>query len=132
MNANLDRISKQAERVINAFVEENGYQVIMTTRDIRKLLTDNNVGIHSAWLISDHCYNHYNLGLIEFEQDIHLFEYISNGRYRILGSQYPYNGDILWFTKENHHTIKYRVGVMENGKPILFPKNQYTRFDATR
>ena len=96
MNANLDRISKQAERVINAFVEENGYQVIMTTRDIRKLLTDNNVGIHSAWLISDHCYNHYNLGLIEFEQDIHLFEYISNG------------------------------------KPILFPKNQYTRFDATR
>ena len=41
MNANLDRISKQAERVINAFVEENGYQVIMTTRDIRKLLTDN-------------------------------------------------------------------------------------------
>ena len=46
---------------------------------------------------SDYCYNIVNKG-IPFT--FHIFEFLGNGMYRCLGSDYPYTGPIHWKDKQ--------------------------------
>ena len=62
-------------------------------------------------LPSDYCYNLYNKG-IPFSH--HFFEYLDRNRYKVLGVDYPYTGQILWKGKT--------IGEWRNGNKIFFER----------
>ena len=90
MNEGLKDITERVANVIDAYVAKHGDQVVMSRAEIMSLLDKNGVQTNDWWLVSDHCYNHYNKGLKDFETDIHLFEYVAPGKYRLLGSHSRY------------------------------------------
>ena len=54
-----------------------------------------NISIN-PWLPSDFCYNRCNKGIKSlFKTRTHLFEYCGRNSYKILGKDFPYNGDIV-------------------------------------
>ena len=53
----------------------------------------------NPWEPSDYCYNRWNKDLNNFISHLHIFEYIDRGKYRILGSQYCYDGNIFYGEK---------------------------------
>lgn len=125
MNEGLKAITERAAKVIDAYVAEHGDQVVMSRAEIMSLLDKNGVQTNDWWLVSDHCYNHYNKGLKDFETDIHLFEYVAPGKYRLLGSHSRYNGKIIWHTKRNGKTVHVVVGMVTDGVPKLWDESKY-------
>lgn len=122
MNEGLKDITERVANVIDAYVAKHGDQVVMSRAEIMSLLDKNGVQTNDWWLVSDHCYNHYNKGLKDFETDIHLFEYVSRGKYILRGSHYAYTGDLIWSTRENGKMVRKIIGKMENG--VRVPENQ--------
>lgn len=62
---------------------------------------------------SDYCYNRYNKGIVF---DFHILEYCKWNNYKVLGENYPYNGDIVWNEKKMKSKDRV-VGKWINGKP---------------
>ncbi len=60
---------------------------------------------------SDYCYNRINNG-IDFENFLHIFEFMGNGLYKYLGENYPYSGTI--FHKPKGGT-EIAIGKWSNG-----------------
>lgn len=60
---------------------------------------------------SDYCYNRINNG-INFQNYLHIFEYLSNSKYKYLGTNYPYNGTIYHKPKGG---IEVALGEWVNG-----------------
>ncbi|MDW5300143.1 MAG: HNH endonuclease [Sedimentibacter sp.] len=60
---------------------------------------------------SDYCYNRINNG-IDFENYLHLFEYMGNKTYKFLGENYPYNGTIFHKPKGG---FEIAIGKWSNG-----------------
>lgn len=48
---------------------------------------------------TDYCYNRFNNG-IDFEKHLKIFEYVSRGKFRYLGKNYPYSGKVYHKPKE--------------------------------
>ena len=66
-------------------------------------------------LPSDYCYNRYNIGILF---DIHILEYCGRDKYKVLGEDYSYNGDIFWRKKgDDKDSI---VGRWVNGEKHLY------------
>lgn len=89
-------------------------QVILTSATKQELNTKYGTNPESI-LLSDYCYNRINNG-IAFDK--HLFEFIGNGQYKVLGENYPYTGEIYHKSKELKE--EYVVGKWTNGGFILF------------
>ncbi len=49
----------------------------------------------NPWLPSDYCYNRWNKSISNFNKQLHLFEYSGRNKYRILGPDYKYSGNIF-------------------------------------
>lgn len=60
---------------------------------------------------SDYCYNRINNG-IDFENYLHMFEFMGNRSYRYLGENYPYNGTIYHKPKGG---LEIAIGKWSNG-----------------
>jgi len=126
MNEGLKAITERAAKVIDAYVAEHGDQVVMSGKQIQELLLKNGVFTDYMWTIPAHCYNHYTPTTIDsFFWDKQLFEYVARGKFRLLGSNYPYNGDIIWPTRQNGHSVNMVVGKMINGMPDLWDPSRY-------
>lgn len=67
--------------------------------------------------IADYCYNRVNK-----DSKTPLLEFIKNGYYRFLGKNYKYTGEIFIQPQGTKEPIK--IGYWENGKKILFKKNE--------
>ena len=61
---------------------------------------------------SDYCYNRINNG-IDFDNYLHIFEYINRNQYKYLGEGYAYTGKILHKPKGGYEVI---VGEWKDGK----------------
>lgn len=60
---------------------------------------------------SDYCYNRINNG-IDFENFLHIFEFMGNGMYKYLGENYPYSGTIFHKPKGGYEIA---IGKWSNG-----------------
>ena len=93
---------KEVARVINEYVNIHGYNDVMKKQDIDELIKQSVSDTDNWILLSDLCYNRSNIANFDkFETDIHLFERLEKGYYRLLGENYPYTGFILWQKKED-------------------------------
>lgn len=78
---------------------------VITRKELIRFIHEN-YGITEGSIIpSDYCYNRINDGITLSKPT--LFEYLGGGKYRCLGENYPYNGDI--YHKD------FVVGKCENG-----------------
>lgn len=85
------------------FARNNLYK-ILTRQQIIEMLLKTFPGTNPLSLIpSDYCYNKVNKG-IKF--DHFLFESLGQGRYKVLGLEYPYEGPIYWKKKHVGDWIK--------------------------
>ena len=93
----LDRDREKAAEVITRYVKENGH-VEKTNKEIMEILRENNATPKDKMYQNpDICYNRTNAANLDtFKDDVHIFEYLGRNRYLLLGSDYPYTGDILW------------------------------------
>ena len=86
--------------------------------EIVKLVTSK-YGCNPASVIpSDYCYNRLNNG-INYEKQLHLFEYIDVKTYRYLGLDYPYTGKIFHKPQGGYETA---VGELKDGILTLYDK----------
>ena len=86
-------IKDKLKEIINEYTKMNGTNTVMSEEEIRILIAkkyDINPG---SCQLTDYCYNVYNSGLTKFDKDC-LFQLISKGKYRLLGSDYPYTGEV--------------------------------------
>lgn len=113
----LDKDRKNVAEVITRYVSENGFQE-KTNLEIKTILKSFNVEPKDVmYQNSDLCYNRTNKANLEtFKEDIHIFEYLGRDRFRLLGLDYPYSGEI--FRKPRKTGIEEVVGEWINGQLI--------------
>lgn len=95
-----DRISPELRRdqekvaaIINEYVKKNGY-VYKKTSELNELVKS--ISFESGiFQHPDVCYNSVNEGTKKhFDTDVHLYERVRKGYYRLLGENYPYTGEV--------------------------------------
>lgn len=88
---------KRVAEFINSYVKKYGYDIVLKKGELDKLLSDNGVVINDTFYShSDICYDSANEGTIKnFHNLTHLFTRPKRGYYRLLGENYPYNGEII-------------------------------------
>lgn len=105
-------IEKNVNEVINSYVKENGTDTILSAEEIRNIIEEKYKIHRKSLQFTDYCYNNFNYGLSNFEGKNRLFEKLNDGRYKILGSDYPYTGYA-------YYKQKYIMGEWINGKFYL-------------
>lgn len=111
----IDRM-KVAEAIAQ-YVNAKGFQE-KNNEEIRTILKEYNAEPTSVmYQNSDLCYNRTNKANLEsFKDDIHIFEYLGWDRFRLLGQDYPYSGEII--RKHKKIGIEEVVGEWVNGQLI--------------
>ena len=122
-----DELKKNYSDVADLF---RGYNtdilpVVLTKKDIEDYMRKNGIEPDTYFLPSDICYNHTTKPLgdydFDFENAVHVFEYVGRNKYKVLGEGYPYTGLVIrkrrsdrkeiivgeWF---NGHLIKWDNG----------------------
>ena len=105
---------KKVAKIINEYVKVHGYNVIMKKSELYCLVK--NIQFESkVFQHSDICYNKANEGTLKyFDSDVHIYEKVRTGYYRLLGENYPYTGEI-------EHAGNSRIlGEWINGKLIAW------------
>ncbi|MDD6826032.1 MAG: HNH endonuclease [Oscillospiraceae bacterium] len=105
---------KKVAKIINEYVKVHGYNVIMKKSELDGLVKD--IQFESkVFQHSDICYNKANEGTLKyFDSDVHIYEKVRTGYYRLLGENYPYTGEI-------EHAGNSRIlGKWINGKLIAW------------
>ena len=94
----LEKDKRKIADFVNEYVKLNGYDVVMKNKELIELFEENDIKPESVfYLNSDYCYNKTNKGMIDnFKNDVHMFECVKRGYYRLLGENYKYNGEIIW------------------------------------
>lgn len=127
---NLRADQKRVAAIINEYVAVHGYDVIMKKSELDELVK--NIPFKSKYFQhSDICYNTANKGTLQyFETDVHIYEKVRHGYYRLLGEKYPYTGEII-------HAGNLRVlGEWVNGKLVVWetrdhePEGEYEQIVA--
>ncbi len=119
----LEDCRKEVAFVINDYVKRFGARKkIKTTGEIIKLLEDKGVELDTMFQVPDMCYNKTNkANLKSFRDDIKLFEFVSRGKYYILGEDYKYNGEVVWSDSQGKERIvgRWKDGILSyNGDSI--------------
>ena len=79
--------------VVKQHIAAHGSRTIVTRQQLSQMVTEVYPHNHNSFQPADYCYNRTNKG-ISFETHVHLFELLDDGRYRILGEDYPYSGEV--------------------------------------
>lgn len=110
----LQKCREEVAIAINDYVGKFGARKeIKTNAEIKKYLEDKGLQLNPMFLVSDMCYNKTNkANLKTYPDDIILFEYVSRGKYYILGEHYKYTGDVVWTSKEGKDVV---VGTWDDG-----------------
>ena len=88
-----------------------------STSEIKDMVNSKFGRNKSSIIPSDYCYNRYNFG-INYEKQLHLFQYLDNGEYKYLGVEYPYSGKI--FHKIKGTSTELMVGEVFEGVAKFF------------
>jgi len=88
---------------------------ILTSSQIKDMVSNKFGTDRSSILPSDYCYNRYNEG-ISFNK--HLFVMINRNEYKFVGEGYPYSGRVYW--KPKGGKTELIVGEWRNGKYHVF------------
>ncbi len=83
------------ERMSDTFGALNEVDIVSVGEIRRRLLAKFPQTKKGSIIPSDHCYNIINLG-IPFNRIPKMFLFVEKGKYRIVGENYPYEGDIFW------------------------------------
>ena len=86
-------LSYAFREVVKKHIAEHGCGTIVTRQQLSQMVMEAYPHNHNSFLPADYCYNRTNKG-ISFETHVHLFEFLDDGRYRILGEDYPYSGAV--------------------------------------
>lgn len=87
------------ERMKETFGAEHEEGIVSVSEIKRRLRAKFPDTKNGSIIPSDHCYNIINVG-IPFNRIPKLFLFVKNGKYRIVGEDYPYQGDIRWKGKK--------------------------------
>lgn len=113
----LQSCRNEAAKIVNEYVKTFGARNdVKTTAEILKILKDKGLDIDTMFLVSDMCYNKTNkANLKTFPEDVKLFEYVSRGKYYLLGQNFKYNGEVIWTDKDGKQVVvgKWKDGVLE-------------------
>lgn len=105
-------IEEKITAVINDYVITNGTSSIMDKDQLFAMVSKVYKINKDSFLPADFCYNRTNEG-IDFERHTHLFERRDDGRYLVLGDNYPYSGHVYYKRKgESEDSI---WGIWTNG-----------------
>ena len=77
---------------VREIVDTLGKGYVISRKELIQFVQKNHDMVEGSILPSDYCYNRINDG-IKLSKPT-LFEHISRGKYRCLGENYPYNGDV--------------------------------------
>lgn len=115
MSNALQRYREKVAVVINDYVKEFGTREEKHSSEIREYLLNKLGELDVMFQESDMCYDKTNKdNLKSYPTDIKLFESMSEKAvFRILGENYPYNGDVIWKRRTKNDFIK--VGHWNNG-----------------
>ena len=98
---------------INNYVQKHGTEPVMSRAQLYELVNEMHPVNYSSFMPYDYCYNRTNDG-IRFADHPHVFEYVGKNQYRLLGTDYPYTGDIV-HKPAGAGGKEYVVGRMEQG-----------------
>ena len=100
----LQSCREEASKVIDDYVKSFGVgKEIKSTADILGILTSKGLELDTMFQIPDMCYNKTNkANLKTYPDDVILFEYVTRGKYRILGSKAKYTGKVIWTDKSGN------------------------------
>ncbi len=106
---------------INEYVSQFGTESVMDVDGVLSAakMTDKKGSI----LPTDYCYNRYNNGLGEFDGP-HLFEYTDDKKFRVLGENYPYTGNVFHKPKGAPEYVwaRWVNGRLAKGEPEDLPE----------
>lgn len=118
-------ISKQMILLAEEIIEQHGLGFEVTNQEIQEALNKKFGTKKSSILPADFCYNKWNKGFIQMStQYPMLFEYVSDGRYRVFGENYLYNGEV--FARPIGTNKNQVVGYCTNGKRAVFKLEIYS------
>ena len=103
-------IDEKMIAAVDELITTHGAEYIATRQELLSLLHSKYEVALGSIIPSDYCYNRINDGIALSKPT--LFEYVEAGRYRCLGKNYPYNGNIY------HKDLV--VGKCENGERRIF------------
>jgi 5-methylcytosine-specific restriction protein A len=117
MNINPSQTSKLTHQekmalFISGMIEQHGIGFEIATEEIQDALFNAFDVKRGSLLPSDYCYNRWNKGLPEHMPAF--LEYLDRGNYRVLGANYPYNGEI--FTRPKNEIQDRSVGYCIDGQ----------------
>ncbi|MCK9216876.1 MAG: DUF4268 domain-containing protein [Firmicutes bacterium] len=107
-------IDEQMIETVNTLIENHGLGYIATSQEIYKIISDEYGTKPGSIIPSDYCYNRINNGISLDKPAI--FEYITRGKYKCLGLDYLYNGEIYHKAKDMPEIL---VGQCINGERFL-------------
>lgn len=82
------------KQAVSSYIDKNGIGNIVTRQELFAMVSAIMPVESNSFLPADYCYNRTNKG-ISFENHVHLFELMNDGRYKILGENYRYSGPVL-------------------------------------
>lgn len=109
-------IDEQMEVIANELSIKFGTEFVITLQGIYEifLMKYSTSTKRGSIIPSDYCYNRVNNGITLKKPA--LFEFLGNGNYRCLGTNYPYNGPIYHKPKGQ---VEFIVGRCMDGKRII-------------
>lgn len=107
-------IDEQIKEIANELSTNFGTDYIITLQELYSILLARYGTKRGSIIPSDYCYNRVNNGITLKKPAV--FEFLGNGAYRCLGSNYPYNGNIYHKPKGQGEFI---VGKCVNGERII-------------
>lgn len=113
-------IQEQFEELVAEIIASHGIGYTLTTKEIENALYQRYETNPNSITPSDYCYNRWSKGR-PIDRPLY-FEYIEISKYRVLGTDYPYNGDVLAHHHgEDEHVVGYCInGQQYLGKPPVY------------
>lgn len=87
-------IVEAMRQAVSRYVERNGIGNVVTKKELSAVVNEIMTVESNSFLPADYCYNRTNQG-INFEKQVHLFELMDDGNYKVLGEDYPYSGPVF-------------------------------------
>lgn len=111
-------IDEQMVVIVNELAKGFGRDHIVTRRELFESFSSRYGRKEGSIIPSDYCYNRVNNGITLDKPAV--FEFLGRGRYRCLGSNYPYNG--LIYHKPRGHG-EFIVGKCIDGERVIAAEN---------
>ena len=114
-------VKRKVEQEIIAALAHTKMGTVLSSTEIKQMVYDRFGRNKSSVIPSDYCYNRLNFG-IDYHKNVHLFEFLENGKYTYLGIDFPYNGKLYNKTKGSER--EDIVGEVVGGTAFFFDTHQ--------